>query len=45
MITKLTHERKDMVSGIDHNLDLLKANTHNEMQTFLDLIFDNFSHV
>ena len=26
---------------MDHNLDLLKSNTHTEMQTFIDINFDN----
>ena len=43
-ITK-TH-KTEIVIGMDHNLDLLKASTHKDTQEFLDLNFEyNIYHV
>ena len=41
MLNRLKLEKKDIVLGMDHNLDLLKSNVHTETQTFLDVNFDN----
>ena len=34
-------QKKEIILGMDHNLDLLKSNTHGETQSFLDLNFEN----
>ena len=41
ILTRLKLEKKDLILGIDHNLDLLKPNDHPKTQTFIDLNFDN----
>ena len=41
MLAKFTQEKKNIVLGMDHNLDLLKANTHIKTQSFSDLNFNN----
>ena len=41
MLNILKLEKKDIILGMDHNLDLLKSNNHPETQTFIDLNFDN----
>ena len=41
MLNRLKLEKKDIILGMDHNLDLLKSNVHTETQTFLDINFDN----
>ena len=41
MLNRLKIEKKDIILGMDHNLDLLKSNVHTETQTFLDVNFDN----
>ena len=41
MLARLKCEKKEIILGMDHNLDLLKSNTHNETQSFLDLNFEN----
>ena len=41
MLNRLKPEKKDIILGMDHNLDLLKSNVHTETQTFLDVNFDN----
>ena len=41
MIDKLRTERgKEIILGMDHNLDLLKSNTHPDTQKFLDINFN-----
>ena len=42
MLETLTkHNKVEIVLGMDHNLDLLKANTHKDTQEFLDINFDH----
>ena len=36
LLTKLKTEKKEIILGMDHNLDLLKSSTHVETQTFID---------
>ena len=42
LLTKLETEKKEIILGMDHNLDWLKSNTHIEMQKFIDINFDNY---
>ena len=41
MLSRLKLEKKEIILGMDHNLDLLKSNNHPETQTFIDLNFGN----
>ena len=41
MLVKLKCEKKEIILGMDYNLDLLKSNTHSETQSFLDSNFKN----
>ena len=42
MIDRLKKEKyKELILGMDHNLDLLKTSTHTEMQHFLDINLNN----
>ena len=41
MLSRLKLEKKEIILGIDHNLDLLKSNNHPETQSFIDINFDN----
>ena len=34
-------KNKEIILGMDHNLDLLKSSTHHETQEFIDANFDN----
>ena len=41
MLETITKTHKgEIVIGVDHNLDLLKASTHKDTQEFLDLNFE-----
>ena len=39
-ISKIKNEDKETILGMDHNLDLLKANTHKHTQLFIDDLLD-----
>ena len=41
VFSKLKVEKRPVVICTDHNLDLLKASTHNKMQEFLELASDS----
>ena len=43
MIPKVKSEKKDkqLILGMDHNLNLLKSNSHTSTQKFLDIIISN----
>ena len=43
MIPKVKSEKKDkqLILGMDHNLNLLKSNSHTLTQKFLDIIISN----
>ena len=42
MIETIIKQNKiEIILGIDHDLDLLKANTHKDTQEFLDTNFNN----
>ena len=41
MLHKAYLEKKELILGMDHNLDLLKSNTHKNTQDFLDINIDN----
>ena len=41
MLHKVDLEKKELILGMDHNLDLLKSNSHRNTQDFLDINIDN----
>ena len=42
MLQELYKEKnKEIILGMDHNLNLLKTNTHKDTQDFLDINFNN----
>ena len=42
LLTKLKTQKKEIILGMDQNLNLLKSCTHVETQTFIDINFDNY---
>ena len=44
LITKLKSEKKQMIIGMDHNLDLLKSGSHKHTQSFLETNIEQSSH-
>ena len=42
-VSKIKTEKgtKEMVLGMDHNLDLLKAHIHSKTQRFLDILIEH----
>ena len=42
LVTKLKTEKKEIILGMDQNLNLLKSSTHTETQAFIDINFDNY---
>ena len=41
LVNKLNKEKKEIILGMDHNLNLLKSSTHTETQSFIDINFDH----
>ena len=42
IVTKLKNEKKEIILGMDQNLNLLKSSTHTETQSFIDINFDHY---
>ena len=42
LVNKITKEKKEIILGMDHNLNLLKSSTHTETQSFIDINFDHY---
>ena len=40
-INKVKMENKELLCGMDHNMDLLKSSEHSIMQNFIDHLLDN----
>ena len=42
LVNKMIKENKEIILGMDHNLNLLKSSTHTETQSFIDINFDHY---
>ena len=42
LVNNMIKEKKEIILGMDHNLNLLKSSTHTETQSFIDINFDHY---
>ena len=42
LVNKINKGKKEIILGMDHNLNLLKSSTHTETQSFIDINFDHY---